>query len=238
MTSHKPPKWRPYVILSAAASLDGKLATDGGDTKLSTKNDWKRVHLLRLESDAIMVGGETIRQDDSKLVVDPKKLGAPISRQPIRVVVSATGNIPLDARVITHDSAVPTLIAVTSNCSAKHVQKLEDVGCQVIHCGDDRFVDLSLLLRVLKNQFKVNRLMLEGGGRLNGSMLSFKLIDELQIAYAPVIAGNGVSIFEFSQSFQYFSESPFFEIIASRRIDDMLWVDFKVNYTSRQLVGV
>ncbi|MFW9777282.1 MAG: RibD family protein [Candidatus Heimdallarchaeota archaeon] len=236
MASYKPLKWRPYVILSAAASLDGKLATDAGDTNLSTKNDWKRVHLLRMESDAIMVGGGTIRKDDSKLVVDPKKSGSPISRQPIRVVVSATGNIPLDARVITHDPIVPTLIAVTSNCSARQVKKLEDVGCQVIHCGNERSVDLSLLLSILKTKFMVNRLMLEGGGRLNGSMLSLKLIDELQIAYAPVIAGNGVSLFEFSQSFQDFSESPFFEIITSRRIDDMLWIHFKVHYTPRQLI--
>ena len=63
-------KERPFVILSAAISLDGHLATLKGDTKLSSTNDWIRVHKLRAECDAIMVGGETIRNDDSKLIIN------------------------------------------------------------------------------------------------------------------------------------------------------------------------
>jgi 2,5-diamino-6-(ribosylamino)-4(3H)-pyrimidinone 5'-phosphate reductase len=236
MALDDPRIWRPFVILSAAVSLDGKLATDGGDAKLSTSNDWSRVHRLRMESDAIMVGGGTIRKDDPKLVVDTKKLGGSVSRQPIRVVVSATGKIPLDARVITHYPEIPTLIAITSHCSTKQKQKLANVGCQVIQCGDNKFVDLSILLRILKIEFKVDRLMVEGGGRLNGSMLSLQLIDEIQLTYAPAIAGNGTSLFELSQSIQNFSESPFFEIITFGRIDDMLWIRFKVHYTKRKLI--
>jgi 2,5-diamino-6-(ribosylamino)-4(3H)-pyrimidinone 5'-phosphate reductase len=236
MALDEPQIWRPFVILSAAVSLDGKLATVGGDTNISTSNDWSRVHRLRMESDAIMVGGGTIRKDDSKLVVDSKKLGAPVSRQPLRVIVSATGNIPLDARAIIHCPEIPTLIAITSHCSTKQEQRLSGVGCQVIQCGNNTFVDLSLLMRILKTEFKVDQLMVEGGGRLNGSMLSLQLIDEIQLAYAPVIAGNGTSIFELSQSIQNFSESPLFEIRTFGRIDDMLWIRFKVHYTKRQLI--
>lgn len=235
MTSHKLPAWRPFVILSAAVSLDGKLATDTGDANLSTGKDWSRVHHLRMESDAIMVGGGTIRKDDSKLLVDKEKLGAPVSRQPLRVVVSATGKIPLDARVITKRPEVPTLIAITAQCPPIQRQKLKDMGCQVIECGNKTLVDLPLLLRFLKTDFKVNHLMIEGGGKLNGSMLSLQLIDEIHMTYAPVIAGFGVPLFELSKPIQRFSESPFFEIIAMERIDDMVWIRMKIHYTPRQL---
>ena len=236
MASPEPSTWRPFVILSTAVSLDGKLATDTGDTNLSNRKDWNRVHHLRMESDAIMVGGGTIRKDDSKLIVDEEKLGGPASRQPLRVVVSATGNIPLNARVITQFPEVPTLIAITTHCPIKQQQKLEDMGCQVIECGSKTLVDLSLLLKLLKTDFKVNRLMVEGGGKLNGSLLSMRLIDEIQMSYAPVIAGHGVPLFELSHPIRKFSESPFFEIRTIERIDDMFWIRVKIHYAPRELV--
>ena len=63
---------RPKIILSAAISLDGQIATLTGDEKLSNAEDWKRVHHLRAINDAIMVGSGTILADDSKLTVKPE----------------------------------------------------------------------------------------------------------------------------------------------------------------------
>nr|HDO81345.1 5-amino-6-(5-phosphoribosylamino)uracil reductase [Candidatus Bathyarchaeota archaeon] len=60
-------KGKPYVILNAAMSLDGKIATVGGDSEFSDEEDWRRVHRLRAEVDAIMVGVNTVLADDPKL---------------------------------------------------------------------------------------------------------------------------------------------------------------------------
>ena len=72
MNLSKPSEIRPFVFLSAAISLDGNIATINGDTFLSNSDDWIRVHRLRANSDAIMVGSGTIRADNSKLTVNER----------------------------------------------------------------------------------------------------------------------------------------------------------------------
>ncbi len=236
MVSSKPPTNRPFVFLSAAISLDGQIASIHGDTRLSNTKDWARVHQLRAESDAIMVGSGTIRTDDSKLTVSEKILGARIKKHPIRIVVSSNGKIPLKARVITYKPDISTLIATTSRCSRNQKQKLENKGCQVIECGEGPLTDLVQLLHILITDYNVKKLMVEGGSRLNGEMLGQQLIDEVHLAIAPVICGQGVPFFTLSRSIPTFSKSPFFEIRKYNKIDDMIWLKMTVHYHSRQLI--
>ena len=115
---------RPFVFLSAAISLDGQIATYEGDTLLSNSKDWQRVHRLRADSDAIMVGSGTVRADDSKLTVNESLIGTKVEKHPIRVVVSSDGKIPLKSRIITHRADISTLIATTSRCSLNQRKKL------------------------------------------------------------------------------------------------------------------
>ncbi|UCG90297.1 MAG: dihydrofolate reductase family protein [Candidatus Heimdallarchaeota archaeon] len=231
----KSPKIRPYVFLSAATSLDGYIATVDGDSLLSNSKDWARVHRLRAESDAIMVGSGTIRTDDSKLTINERLVGARIEKHPIRVVVSSNGSIPLKSRVITHRPDVQTLIATTSQCSLSQTKKLEKRGCKVIKCGNGPLTDLHQLLYIVKTEFNVKKLMVEGGSLLNGALLSNKLVDEIYLAIAPVICGLGIPLFNLSQPIPTFSKSPFFEIKAHSQIDDMIWLKMSIHYQSRQI---
>ena len=84
MNLSKPPDTRPFVFLSAATSLDGQIATIDGDALLSNSDDWIRVHRLRADSDAIMVGSGTIRADDSKLTVNESLIGREIKARVIK----------------------------------------------------------------------------------------------------------------------------------------------------------
>lgn len=233
MTSFKPPENRPFVFLSAAISLDGHIATIQGDSLLSNSQDWIRVHKLRAKSDAIMVGSGTIRADDSKLIVDEVKISKTIDKHPIRVIVSSRGDIPLNSRVITYKPDILTIIGTTSKCSSKQRQKLENSGCFVLECGNGPLTNLHHLLNVLKTDFHVERLMLEGGSRLNGEMLNQQLIDEVHLAIAPVICGNGVPFFTLPKAIPEFSRSAFFEIIEHKKIDDMIWLKMSVHYRPR-----
>ncbi|MFX0183894.1 MAG: RibD family protein [Candidatus Hodarchaeota archaeon] len=235
MISFKSHSQRPFVILSTAMSLDGFIATIKGDSFLSNSKDWKRVHQLRMESDAIMVGAGTIRIDNSKLTVDEKKLQKKASNHPIRIVVSSKGNIPINARVITYRPEIPTLIAITSQCSSEQQMKLEKKGCKVVECGDGPLVNLKQLLTILKKNFNVNKLMLEGGSKLNGEMLDQRLIDEIHLSLAPVICGSGVPLFTLPKKILNFSDSPYFEIITYSQLEDMISIQMSVHHKSRQI---
>ena len=102
---------KPYVILNAAMTLDGKIATETGSSNISGKEDLIRVHELRKEVDAIMVGINTVIADDPRLTVH--KIESKKEDNPIRVVVDGKGRIPIESR-ITNDDA-PTIIAVSDD---------------------------------------------------------------------------------------------------------------------------
>jgi len=220
-----------------ASSLDGLITTSDGDVTLSNTKDWSRVHHLRASCDAIMVGSGTILSDNSKLTLKQEyfKRGEEMN-DPIRIVVTSTGNIPFNANVIIHKPEVPTFIATTSRCSIDQKNRLKEVGCEIIECGHGPKVDLKDLLRKLKIDFNIQTLMVEGGSLLSGAMLSEHLIDQIHLSIAPVIGGTGKPLFSLPFPFTEFKQSPFFEVLTHETIGDMIFVHLKVHYRPRQLV--
>ncbi|MHA2226012.1 MAG: RibD family protein [Candidatus Hodarchaeales archaeon] len=236
MTSIKKFNDRPFIFLSVATSLDGQIATIHGDTKLSNSKDWKRVHRLRAESDAILVGSGTIRSDDSKLTINEEIIDVKVEKHPIRVVVSSDGNIPLNARVITFQPEILTIIATTSRCSRERRHLLEKKGCSVLICGDGPRTNLHHLFSSLKTNYSIRKLMVEGGSQLNGELLRLNLIDEVHLAIAPVVCGKGVPLLTLDKNIRNFSKSPFFEIKTHEKIGDMIWLKMSVHYQSREIL--
>ncbi|HSQ01898.1 MAG TPA: 2,5-diamino-6-(ribosylamino)-4(3H)-pyrimidinone 5'-phosphate reductase [Methanobacterium sp.] len=174
---------KPYVILNSAMTLDGKMATKTGSSEISGKEDLLRVHELRREVDAIMVGINTVMTDDPKLTVH--KIRADKKDNPIRVVVDSRARTPLFSRILNSDAS--TIIAVTDAASPERVEKLNEVA-EVMVCGKNR-VDLDLLMEKLAS-LGVKTLMLEGGSTLNYSMLIGGLVSEMRVCIAPMIAGG------------------------------------------------
>jgi len=175
---------RPFVHLNAAMSLDGKIATRTGDSKLSSPEDLRRVHRLRAKVDAIMVGLRTLLTDDPKLSVKFFK-----TPNPIRIIVDSRGKTPLNSYVVRTARTIPTIIAVTSKAPGKKTEQLGRRGVTVIACGKGPHVSLGLLLKRLRSR-GIRRLLLEGGGELNWSMLNQGLVDEITVAIAPRIIGG------------------------------------------------
>lgn len=229
--------YRPKVIFSVASSLDGLIATKDGDVTLSNSKDWSRVHHLRANCDAIMVGIGTIFSDNPKLTLKHKyfEKGEEV-KDPIRIVVTSTGNIPLNSNVIIHNSDAPTLIATTSRCSIDQKNRLKELGCKIIECGDGPKVDLQDLLRKLRSNFNIHTLMLEGGSLLSGAMLSEHLIDEIHLSIAPVIGGAGKSLFSLPFPIVDFKQSPFFEVATHDAIGDMISIQLIVHYRPREIL--
>ncbi|NWG09000.1 MAG: 2,5-diamino-6-(ribosylamino)-4(3H)-pyrimidinone 5'-phosphate reductase [Nitrososphaerales archaeon] len=182
---------RPYVILNAAMTIDGKIATKTGDSKISSRKDLVRVHRLRASVDAIMVGINTVLIDDPSLKVKYCK-----GKSPIRVIVDSKARTPIESRVLL-DKDVPTIIAVTSKTPRDRVDRLREAGAKVIVCGDGDKVDLIILLKVLK-EMGVKKVLVEGGGNINWGMISQGLFDELQVTIGSFVVGgrDGITLVE------------------------------------------
>ncbi len=170
---------RPRVVVNCAMSADGKLALPARvQTPISNELDLRRVHRLRAEADAILVGVETVLSDDPHLTV--KYTEKDLGKMPLRVVLDSEGRTPPGARVL--DGKAPTLIATNEACTA------EFENAEVVRRGQDR-VDLEVLLKDLHER-GVRLLLVEGGGEVIWSFLEARLVDELKVFVGSVVIGG------------------------------------------------
>jgi 2,5-diamino-6-(ribosylamino)-4(3H)-pyrimidinone 5'-phosphate reductase len=178
----------PFVILNAAISLDGKIATFTGDSRMSSPADMKRVRRLRASVDAIMVGLRTLLVDNPKLTVKFYK-----GRMPYRIIVDSRARTPLSSYVVRTAKNIPTIIAVTSAAPKRRIQTLQEKGVTVLVCGKGPRVSPKALLKRLRT-LGIRKILLEGGGILNWSMLSNGLVNEVSVAITPRILGGADAV--------------------------------------------
>ncbi|HEX9678582.1 2,5-diamino-6-(ribosylamino)-4(3H)-pyrimidinone 5'-phosphate reductase [Nitrososphaera sp.] len=171
------------VTINAAMTLDGKIATAAGDSAISSKEDLKRVHRLRAASDAVMVGISTVLVDDPILSARLVR-----GRNPARIVVDSQGRIPTESRLLRTASGTRTIVAVTEKATSEAVGRIRESGAEVIVAGKEA-VDLKALFSAL-GKMGFHRVLVEGGGELNWSVLRLGLADELIVTVAPRIAGG------------------------------------------------
>ena len=182
---------KPKVTLSAAISIDGKIGQKNKQIVLSSKADTIRVHKLRSKSDAILVGKNTVQQDDPLLTVRFTK-----GKNPTRIILDSHGTIKNDSKIIKTCKRVPTMIVVSELVSKSNLNRLQKLPIDVIVCGKTQ-VNITKLLSILSKK-GIKTVLLEGGGTLNRSFLKKNLIDEMVIALTPYVLGseNTVSLFE------------------------------------------
>ena len=178
---------RPYIILSAAITIDGKLGIKNKKTKLSSKSDKIRVHKLRTKVDAIIIGKNTVRVDDPLLTVRHVK-----GKNPIRIILDSLGTIKSNSRIIQTCNDVSTIIVVSESISTRNLQRLKKFPLQIIVCGNTT-VDIIRLLKILLKK-GIKKIVLEGGGTLNWAFIKKQLIDEIIITMTPYILGGNDSI--------------------------------------------
>ena len=173
------------VLINAAMTIDGKIATKRGDSTISSKQDLRRLHRLRSSVDAIIIGISTVIVDNPRLTV---RLVKRCGTTPVRIIVDSTGRIPLDSKILKSASKINTIVAVTSKASDKRIDKIKSAGALVIVAGT-RTVDLKELFYVLK-KMGFNKILVEGGGELNWSVLQLGIVNELMVTVAPRIVGG------------------------------------------------
>ena len=180
---------RPFVTLSYAQTLDGRLATSTGSSQwISAQESLRFSHELRAEHDAIMVGVGTVCKDDPRLTV---RLVA--GRNPLRVIVDSTLRTPLTAAVLAEGAAPGTVIAVTDRAPAAKRDKIRALGATVLCLPADAGgrVDLVALLAALYRR-GIGSLLVEGGAQMITALLRARLADRLAVCIAPKIVGTGI----------------------------------------------
>ncbi len=178
---------RPYVLIVSEVTIDGKLTLARGVSskeimKLMDDEANKYLHQIRAECDGIMVGANTVRIDNPNLTVRYVE-----GENPIRVIPTSTGDIPLDSNVLNTEVA-PTIIAVSERAPAEKVREFEERGAKVVVAGKER-IDFPLLLARLK-ELGINKLMVEGGSKVNWELLRNDLVDEIRLIHLPVVVGG------------------------------------------------
>jgi 2,5-diamino-6-(ribosylamino)-4(3H)-pyrimidinone 5'-phosphate reductase len=173
------------VSINAAMTIDGKIATNLGDSAISSKQDLRRLHRLRSSVDAIVIGISTVIVDNPRLTV---RLVKRCGTSPVRIIVDSTGRIPLDSKILKSASKINTIVAVTSRTSDRRIDKIKSAGAMVIVAGA-RTVDLKELFCILK-KMGFNKILVEGGGELNWSILQLGIVNELMVTVAPRIVGG------------------------------------------------
>ena len=176
-------KSRPRIILSAAITVDGKIATRTGDSKLSSKKDKIRLHKLRSKVDAILVGRNTVQCDDPRLTVRYVK-----GKNPIRIILDSQGSISSSSKIIKTCKKIQTIIVVSKKISKKNLLRLQKFPLHVVILGEKK-INIKKLLQYLSKQ-KINSVLVEGGGTVNWEFISNNLIDEAIITLTPYIVGG------------------------------------------------
>ncbi|WP_136606252.1 bifunctional diaminohydroxyphosphoribosylaminopyrimidine deaminase/5-amino-6-(5-phosphoribosylamino)uracil reductase RibD [Paenibacillus dokdonensis] len=176
----------PYVTIKTASTLDGKIATDTGDSKwISNEEARRQVHSLRHRHQAIMVGIGTVQADDPALTTRHEEVGG---LQPIRIIVDSKLSLSPDARIFS-EGASPVIVLTTEQADPQKVKLLRDFGAAVLACGSGSSVDLGFALQEL-GRMEIGSILVEGGGTLNGSLLKERLADRIIMYLAPMIVGG------------------------------------------------
>lgn len=175
---------RPFVHLKLASSLDGRISIGRSvSTALSGSTALTRVHQLRHEHDAILVGANTVLVDDPSLT---DRSGRPRRKPLVRVIMDGRLLTPVSAQVVTTADESPTII-VTASRDTERISELTAKGVIVRVVDDTR--DLAAVLSALGSS-EIQSILVEGGSHVAGAFCDSRLVDKVTFIYSPLLIGG------------------------------------------------
>ena len=190
---------RPWIAAKWAMTLDGKIAARTGDSRwISSPTSRELVHQLRGRMDAIVVGRGTAAVDDPQLTARPPTTTMGTwcptwcpPRTALRIVVDTRASLSLESQLVRTARDVPVLVAVGPEAATADCDRLQAAGCELLVCdGPTPQARLETLFSELGRR-RMTNVLAEGGGRLLGSLLDARLIDEVHVFIAPKLVGGG-----------------------------------------------
>lgn len=214
-------KSKTHITLSAAVTLDGKIASKNGDSKLSSKSDKIRLYKFRKNFDAILVGKNTILVDNP--ILSTRNYG----KNPTRIILDSNAKIPLGSKIIQSSKKIPTILAVSESAPKTKLESLKKLCVDVIVCGKNT-VNLKKLLSILAKR-QIYSILLEGGGTVNWSFLKFGLIDEAVITVTPFLVGgkNSPSLID-GDGFSSITKSQKLKLYKVKKMQNEILLHYKI----------
>jgi diaminohydroxyphosphoribosylaminopyrimidine deaminase/5-amino-6-(5-phosphoribosylamino)uracil reductase len=214
---------RPHVILKLAVSVDDKIGAAGGKPIAITGEAARsRVHLLRAQSDAILVGIGTVLADDPLLTC---RLPGMAARSPVRIVLDRALRMPNGSRLVHSARETPLWVVASELAEAPAAAKLGAAGAQVIRIAptlgpglEGLRLDLHAALHALTGK-GITRLLVEGGSRVASSFVAADLVDEVWLLRgSEAIGGDGIAALD-ALPLSEITQSPRLKLRASETLD-------------------
>jgi len=213
-------KSRLHIILSSAISIDGKIATFTGDSKLSSQKDIIRLHKLRSRVDAILIGKNTVDRDNPLLTVRYVK-----GKNPIRIILDSQGKISRNSKILQTCNNIPTIIGVSKSITQKNLDELKKFPVEIILVGNDSVNVKTFLKKLIKKGIRT--ILVEGGGTINWEFIRNGLFDEILITVSPFVIGgtNAISFVE-GKGFAKITKSPKLKLKSIKRLENHLLLHY------------
>ncbi|HUA67356.1 MAG TPA: RibD family protein [Candidatus Saccharimonadales bacterium] len=222
----------PFVLVNMAMTADGKIATvNRAVSSFGSARDHEHLLALRATADAVMAGARTVDSAPINLGPGPAKfrrhrLKQGLAEYPLRVIVSRSGSVNPRAKIFQYHFS-PILILTTHRAGSSRLKRLRTVADAVKICGRDE-INFNAALRWLRKEWRVKRLLCEGGGELNAALFRDGLVNELHLTICPFIFGGDAPTIAEGQGFSRLADAERFRPKSIRRIGDELFTTFSI----------
>src|ERR1700722_16068656 len=223
----------PFVFLNVATTADGKLAPASRHfIPFGSKRDQTHILELRATADAVMSGARTVDLGPVKMGTGGAKyrrlrLKRGLTEYNLRIVVSGSGTLDPKAEIFKHRFS-PIIILTTGRLSQSKLRSLQKLAVEVKVCGE-RELDFDFALRWLRKEWKVKRLLCEGGGEINGALFEAGLVNEVHVTLCPVIFGGRTApTMADGRGFAHLADAARLKVTARKRVGDELFLVYKV----------
>lgn len=219
---------RPFVTVNMAASLDGRISTRRRETvSLGTRNDRHLMDVLRLRSDAVIVGAGTVRHDGYPVLIrDPevrRRRPRRAPTHPVNVVLSRALDMPVTRQIFQHPET-RRLVFTTRAAPDGRVRRFEKVAEVVVL--PRRTLPPRVVLEELHRR-GLRKVLLEGGGEMHYAFVRDDCVDEIYVTLTPHLIGGPAPSLLDGRGFLW-EEHPRLELISSRRLGDEVFLRYRV----------
>jgi len=225
---------RPFVIVTFAMTMDGKITTRNfSPVDFTSRED--KLHLFRQRAlgDAVLIGHTTLQRDNVRLGLPQEELRKARIRRgqtpyPLRVIVSNEGKIDSRLKIFQSDptNAGPVVIFSTTRMPRKYRCALMEKA--TLHLSNSLHVDLAEVLRKLRGEYKVRTVACEGGATLFRSLLEEGLVDQLNLTIAPYLFGGADAPTLTGLSKEFLPKSVHCSILDMRVVGDECFLTYRI----------